>query len=116
MPAVPKPSLKYNKAEDQKNSRLAAELDQGLCQWCLFMRGVSQSGGTPHHIFGRRRRWDLDAQITLCASCHLAVHTAKQENGETVITKVALISLMNEKVIPARKLRAKHFNIEISEI
>ncbi|MBC8273394.1 MAG: hypothetical protein H8E40_00275 [Chloroflexi bacterium] len=110
---VPKPE-KYNKAEDEKNVRLAAKLDQGLCQWCLFEKeGISKQGSYPHHIFGRRRRWDVNAIITLCYNCHSDVHTARQEDGETVITKGKLIALMEEKVTRARKLRAVRLEIEI---
>jgi len=109
----PKPP-KYNKTEDQKNVRLAAALDRNTCQWCLFAgEGISRRGSSPHHIFGRRRRWDIDAIVTLCVSCHSNVHMAKQKGGKTIITKEKLIALMEEKVIPARKLRAKHFDIEI---
>ena len=112
MTAIPKPP-RYDKKADQKNVRLTIELDKGVCQWCLFHKGISKRGSYPHHIFGRRRRWDIDAIITLCINCHSDTHTARQEDGETVITKGKLIALMEEKVTPARKLRAVRLEIEI---
>lgn len=105
--------IKYSKVEDQKNSSLVAQLDSNRCQYCLFVKGVAKQGSVPHHIFGRRRRWDVDAQITLCMSCHTDVHTARQEKGETVITKEKLVTLMEEKVIPARKLRSRRLGFKI---
>jgi len=108
----PKPP-KYNKTEDQKNARFVAQLDQNRCQWHLFVHNITRGGSVPHHVYGRRRRWDIDAQVTLCMECHINFHTAKQKGGKTIITKAKLEKLMEEKVIPARKLRAKHFDIEI---
>lgn len=112
---VPKPFPKYDKVEDQKNVRLAARLDYNRCQWHLFKENVVRQGSAPHHIYGRRRRWDLDAIITLCMSCHTDFHTARQVKKETIITKEKLIALMEEKVIPIRKLRAKQLGVEIPE-
>jgi len=112
---VPKPE-KYDKKADQKNVLLAADLDRNTCQWCLFAgEGISRQGSSPHHIFGRRRRWDVDAIVTLCVSCHSNVHMAKQKYGKTIISKKKLEKLMIEKVIPARKLRAKHFDIDVPD-
>ena len=98
---IPKPP-KYNKAEDRKNSLLVLELDQNSCQWCRFQKGITKEGSFPHHVYGRRQRWDVDAQITLCYTCHADVHTARQVNGVTVIDKNILIDLMEKHVIPAR--------------
>ena len=106
MVEIPKPE-RYNKVEDQKNTALAALLDQYRCQWCWFKKGRIVATGPPHHIFRRRRRWDLDAIISLCAECHHAVHIARQVDGETEITRKKLAQLMEEKVIPARKLVAR---------
>ena len=111
---IPKP-IKYNKAEDDKNVRLAAKLDLNTCQWHLFKENIKKGGSRPHHVYGKRRRWDLDAIITLCMSCHTDFHTARQVKKETVITKEKLIALMEEKVIPIRKLRAEQLGIEIPE-
>ncbi len=116
MPAVPKPFPKYNKAEDQKNARLVVELDVRRCQWHLFIHQKNRSGSTPHHLYGRRKRWDIDAQVTLCMECHSAVHTAKQRSGKTIITKKKLEKLMIEKVIPARQGRAKYYDIDLPDL
>ena len=110
MTAIPKPP-RYDKKADQKNVRLTIELDKGVCQWCLFHKGISKRGSYPHHIFGRRRRWDVNAIITLCYNCHSDVHTARQENGKTVITKEKLLSLMQSSVIPARRTRIEQLDI-----
>ena len=107
MPAVPK-RPKYDKKQDMENSRLALRLDNYQCQWHRFILGEVKMGSFPHHIYGRRRDWGLDAQITLCYDCHTDYHTARQENGETVITKPKLEKLMDEFVIPARKIQALH--------
>ena len=110
---VPKPE-KYSKVEDEKNVRLAAQLDYNRCQWHLFKENKIRQGSRPHHIFGKRRRWDIDSIITLCYQCHTDYHTAAlNEKKQIKITKGALERLMNEKVIPARKLRAKRLKIEI---
>jgi len=98
---------KYNKKEDEENVRLAAQLDLGRCQYCLFVENRKRPGSYPHHIYGRRKRWDLDSIITLCYECHTAVHTARQKDGETEITREKLIKLMEEAIIPCRKVRAK---------
>ena len=44
----------------------------------------------------------MDAQVTLCYTCHADVHTARQVNGVTVIDKNILIDLMEKHIIPAR--------------
>ena len=98
---------KYNKNEDEANVKLATQLDLGKCQWCWFIENRKRAGSYPHHIHGRRRKWDLDSIITLCYEHHTAVHTAKQKDGETEITKEKLTKLMEEAVIPRRKVRAK---------
>ena len=101
---IPKPP-RYNKKEDLKNSHLAVLLDDYQCQWHRFTKDEIRQGSFPHHIWGRRRRWDLDSQITLCYECHSDVHTAKQKDSKTVITKDFLITLMEKKVIPARRVK-----------
>ena len=111
---IPKP-VRYDKVEDQKNVKLAAKLDLGRCQWHIFKENITRQGSAPHHIYGKRRRWDLDSIITLCMSCHTDFHTARQVKKETVITKEKLITLMEENVIPIRKLRAKRLGIELPE-
>ena len=98
---------KYNKNEDEANVKLATQLDLGRCQWCWFKLGLKTIGSIPHHIYGKRRRWDLDSIITLCYEHHTAVHIARQKDGETEITKEKLTKLMEEAVIPCRKVRAK---------
>lgn len=107
----PKPP-KYDKEEDEENTHLAAMLDQYICQWCASCYGQMKPTGPPHHIHGRRRRWDLGSIISLCVKCHDKVHRATQKDGETEITKERLIALMEDKVIPARKLQAKRLGIE----
>lgn len=94
---------RYDKAEDQKNIELAVLLDQYRCQWCLFKYGKVEITGPPHHIFRKRKRWDIDSVISLCVACHEKVHKAIRRDGETIITKEKLARLMEEKVIPARK-------------
>lgn len=109
---IPKP-IKYNKAEDQRSVKLAALLDQHRCQWCFFKKGGwVVATGPPHHLFRKRKRWDLDAIISLCVECHHAVHIARQVNGETEITREKLAQLMEERVIPARKLVARRLELE----
>ena len=102
----PKPP-KYDKAEDEKNVRLAAQLDLEQCQWHLFVHNQKRKASYPHHIYGRRRRWDLDGIISLCFECHQKVHMATQKDGVTEITREKLIELMEDAVIPCRKVRLK---------
>ncbi len=85
------------------------------CQWHLFVLQKNRNGSTPHHIFGKRRRWDIDAQVTLCVLCHSDVHRARQKSGKTIITKKKLIALMEKKIIPARQGRAKYYGIDLPD-
>lgn len=104
--SVPKPR-KYDRIEDRKNIELAYRLDRGICQWCYFTYGIVKKAGPPHHTYRKRRRWDIDAIISLCIECHEKVHKAIQRDGVTEITKDKLVALMEEKVIPARRLRVE---------
>ena len=88
------------------NSLVAMERDNQECLFCRHILGIHSESSVPHHIFTRRVRYDLEAQITLCMTrsqadkkgnnlgCHPRLETAYQLDGETEITRERLLALM----------------------
>lgn len=100
-------SKTYNAAQDRKNSLAALERDNYECVWCRQVLGIHSAGSVPHHLFGRRRNFSTDAQVTLCmqrsrpddkgndVGCHTRYENAyTDKDGNTEITKEKLIQLM----------------------
>ena len=89
----PKPR-EYDRKEDFQNQKLARERDSHLCQWHLKVLGQQRRTNEVHHIYGRRRNWQLDAMILLCRECHDCFHRAIEDNAGNRITQDKLIDLV----------------------
>ena len=68
----------------RQQTRIAAERDGELCQYCLRRLGVKVEGSYPHHCFGRAATWSetgdheryerADKLLTLCYEHHQRCH------------------------------------------
>ena len=99
--AVPTPGLfskpkEYDREEDLRSTKQVFERDNHLCQWCLVILGVRTLGTQVHHIFGRRRRWDIKSKILLCFEHHECYHKSLTDKEGNPVTKEALVDLVDK--------------------
>ena len=100
-PSQPTPGLfakpkEYDRKEDLLSTKKVFERDNNLCQWDLRVLNRHVRGTQVHHIYGRRRRWDIRSKILLCFKHHECYHKALPDEEGNPVTKEGFEMLIEE--------------------
>ena len=86
----------YDRKLDLLSTKECFIRDRGLCQWCLLVLGKQVQGTQVHHIFGRRKRWDIDSKILLCFHHHECYHKSLVDEEGNKVTKNGFEKLVKQ--------------------